>query len=107
MMSNESTLTTMVNNKTTKFINKIWGFANKIEGEAALKLVNLMRYGEHNNYKIQPKQTKETKVDVSRAKKLNWPNVDSETARELRTYIETATFNEIMGSTKHRRKKMK
>ena len=63
-----------------------------------------MRYGEHNNYKIQPKQAKEPKVDNLKAKKVNWPNVDSETARELKTYIETATFGEIMGSTKHRRK---
>ena len=42
--------------------------------------------------------------EPSRAKKSTWPKVDSETKRELRTYVETATFDEIMGSTKHKRK---
>ena len=62
-----------------------------------------MRNGEHNNYKIQTKQAKEPKANESKAKKANWPNVDPKKARELKTYIETATFGEIMGSAKHRR----
>ena len=49
------------------------------------------------DYKVEMKQAKG-------AKKSTWPKVNPETKRELRTYVETATFNEIMRSAEHKRK---
>ena len=89
----------MLKNKTVEFISKIWEFANKAKGRAGQKMMNLMMNREHTNFKFLTK--KDTKK--AKAKELEWPDVDPKKARELKKYIETATFGEIMESTHHKR----
>ena len=49
------------------------------------------------DHKMERKQTKG-------AKKSTWPKLNVETKRELTTYVETATFDEIMRSKEHKKK---
>ena len=49
---------------------------------------------------LKKKNAKKAKTE---AKESEWPDMDPKKASEIKEYVKTATFSEIMGSKQHRR----
>ena len=99
MMCNKSTLMAMFENRRVEFIPRILEFTNKVKGRAGQKIKNLMTCREYAKM-LMKKNTKKAKTE---AKESEWPDMDPKRAKEIKKYIKTATFSEIMGSKQHRR----
>ena len=94
LMCREAAIRKMFSNSPAGFTARILEFAIKVGGAAGQKIKKFMTGEEY---------AKQLGNEVISMTNRGWPGVDADKASELKEYIRTAKFSEILKSEQHKR----